>query len=177
MSCVIERQRQTIAGRPQSGARRIALVLACPARPILRRNGSVFCQVARPGQHEALDARPSPRFRASRSLSEKFRCDPAALISMTHINKRDGQVCDLISRGRAAQICYPCADRYAQDRAEGAVPKHWSKAWRITCPPAASPLRIQTSIVEVVRRFWRRRRLKTLVGGHRRRADCRAISR
>ncbi|WP_296711683.1 TniQ family protein [Rhodoblastus sp.] len=67
-------------------------------------------------------------------LTEKFRCDPAALISMTHINKRDGQVCNLISRGRAAQICYPCADRYAQDRAEGAVSKHWSKAWRITCP-------------------------------------------
>jgi len=25
-------------------------------------------------------------------------------------------------------------DRFAQDGAEGAVPKHWSKAWRITCP-------------------------------------------
>jgi hypothetical protein len=67
-------------------------------------------------------------------LTERFRCDPVALISMTHINKRDGQVCNLISRGRAPQICYPCADRYAQDGAEGAVSKHWSKAWRITCP-------------------------------------------
>ncbi len=64
-------------------------------------------------------------------LAERFRCDPAALIDMTHIA---GQVSDLISRGRRPQICHPCADRYGQDGAEGAVPKHWSKAWRITCP-------------------------------------------
>jgi TniQ len=67
-------------------------------------------------------------------LTDKFRCDPVTLINMTHIDTRDGQVCNLISRGRAAQICYPCADRYAQDGAEGTVSKHWSKAWRITCP-------------------------------------------
>ena len=53
---------------------------------------------------------------------------------MTQINTLDGQVCSLISRGRPLQICYPCADRYAHDGAEGAIPKHWSKAWRITCP-------------------------------------------
>ena len=63
-------------------------------------------------------------------LTEKFRCDPTALINMAHIDKRDGQVGDLISRGRQLQICYPCADRYAQDGAERAVPKHWSNAWR-----------------------------------------------
>src|SRR5271166_3074210 len=67
-------------------------------------------------------------------LAEKFRCDPTALIDMTHIDKRDGRVGDLISRGRQPQICHHCADRYAQDGAEGAVSKHWSKAWRITCP-------------------------------------------
>jgi len=67
-------------------------------------------------------------------LAEKFRCDPTALIDMTHIDKRDGRVGDLISRGRQPQICRPCADRYAQDGAEGAASKHWSKAWRITCP-------------------------------------------
>ena len=67
-------------------------------------------------------------------LTDKFRCDPVTLINMTHIDTRDGQVCNLISRGRAAQICYPCADRYAREDADGAVPKHWSKAWRITCP-------------------------------------------
>ena len=67
-------------------------------------------------------------------LTEKFRCDPVTLIDMTQINTLDGQVCSLISRGRPLQICYPCADRYAHDGAEGAIPKHWSKAWRITCP-------------------------------------------
>jgi len=67
-------------------------------------------------------------------LAETFRCDPTALIDMTHIDKRDGRVGDLISRGRQPQICRPCADRYAQDGAEGAASKHWSKAWRITCP-------------------------------------------
>ena len=67
-------------------------------------------------------------------LADKFRCDPVTLINMTHINTCDGQVCRLISRGRAAQICNPCADRYAQEDADGAVSKHWSKAWRITCP-------------------------------------------
>jgi len=59
-------------------------------------------------------------------LADKFRCDPVALINMTHIDTCDGQVCNLISRGRAAQICYPCADRYAQEDADGAV--------SITCP-------------------------------------------
>jgi hypothetical protein len=67
-------------------------------------------------------------------LTDKFRCDPVTLINMTHIDTRDGQVCNLISRGRAAQICNPCADRYTQEDADGAVSKHWSKAWRITCP-------------------------------------------
>src|SRR5208282_4708366 len=63
-------------------------------------------------------------------LTEKFRCDPTALIGMTHIDSRDGRVGDLISLGRQMQICHPCADRNAQDGAQGAVPKHWSKAWR-----------------------------------------------
>ena len=67
-------------------------------------------------------------------MTEKFRCDPVMLIDMTQINTFDGQVCSLISRGRHPQICYPCADRYAEDGAECAIPKHWSKAWRITCP-------------------------------------------
>jgi hypothetical protein len=72
-------------------------------------------------------------------LTEKFRCDPVTLISMTQINTRDGQVCNLISRGRLPQICYPCVDRYAREDADGAVPKHWSKAWRITCPACGLP--------------------------------------
>jgi hypothetical protein len=72
-------------------------------------------------------------------LTEKLRCDPTALIGMTHIDSRDGRVGDLISRGRQPQICHPCADRYAQDGVQGAVSKHWSKAWRITCPDCGAP--------------------------------------
>ena len=34
-------------------------------------------------------------------LAEKFRCDPAALIDMTHIDKRDGRVGDLIQPRQA----------------------------------------------------------------------------
>ena len=73
-------------------------------------------------------------------LAEKFHCDPTALIDMTHIDKRDGQVGDLINRGRQPQICHHCADRYVQDGAEGAISKHWSKAWRITCPVCGEAL-------------------------------------
>lgn len=67
-------------------------------------------------------------------MAEKFRCDPAALIDMTHIDKLEGGISDLIFRGRRPQICHPCAEHFAQGGAEGAIPKHWSKAWRITCP-------------------------------------------
>src|SRR5258708_39912700 len=42
-------------------------------------------------------------------LTEKLRCDPVTLIGMTQINTRDGQVCNLISRGRVPQICHACA--------------------------------------------------------------------
>jgi len=72
-------------------------------------------------------------------LTEKFRCDPVTLVGMTHIDTQDGQVSNLISRGRAPQICFPCADRYAREGAQGAIPKHWSKAWRITCPVCSLP--------------------------------------
>ena len=80
------RQRQTIAGRPQSGARRTALVLACPARSILRRNRFVFREVARPWRlrTSALDYRLGLEQVAR--LTEKFRCDPVTLIDMTQIN-------------------------------------------------------------------------------------------
>ena len=79
-------------------------------------------------QLTTLDHRPGLAQLAR--LTEKFGRDPSAPIDMTHIEKRNGRVGDLISRGRQLQICYPCADRYAQDGAERAVPKHWSKAWR-----------------------------------------------
>jgi hypothetical protein len=77
--------------------------------------------------------------RLSLELTEKFRCDPVTLISMTQINTRDGQVCNLISRGKLPQICYPCVLRYTREGAVGAVSKHWSKAWRITCPACRLP--------------------------------------
>ena len=160
------RQRQTIAGRPQSGARRIALVLACPARSILRRNRFVFREVARPWRLQTLRTRLSPRLEQVARLTEKFRCDPVTLIDMKRRSTRlMVRFAASYSRGRPLQICYPCADRYAHDGAEGAIPKHWSKAWRITCPPAASPLPTQPSIAAVVRRSSTTPFRRPMVGG------------
>ena len=72
-------------------------------------------------------------------LSEKLRCDPIALIAMTFIDTPAGSA-ELICRNRAPQICRPCADRHAREGASGAVPKHWRKAWRVTCPACGAPL-------------------------------------
>jgi hypothetical protein len=72
-------------------------------------------------------------------LSEKLRCDPITLIAMTFVDA-PGRSAELICRGRAPQICRACADRYAREGASGAVPKHWRKAWRVTCPVCGAPL-------------------------------------
>jgi hypothetical protein len=72
-------------------------------------------------------------------LSEKLRCDPIALIAMTFIDI-PARSAELISRKRAPQICRSCAERHTREGASGAVPKHWRKAWRITCPACGAPL-------------------------------------
>jgi len=72
-------------------------------------------------------------------LSEKLRRDPIALIGMTFIDAPAGSA-ELICRNRVPQICRPCADRHAREGASGAVPKHWRKAWRVTCPTCGAPL-------------------------------------
>jgi hypothetical protein len=72
-------------------------------------------------------------------LSEKLQCDPIALIAMTFVDPPAGTG-ELICRNRAPQICWPCADRHARYGASGAVPRHWRKAWRITCPACSAPL-------------------------------------
>jgi hypothetical protein len=72
-------------------------------------------------------------------LSEKLRCDPITLIAMTFVDA-PGRSAELICRGRAPQICRACADRHAREGASGAVPKHWRKAWRVTCPACGAPL-------------------------------------
>ena len=71
-------------------------------------------------------------------LSEKLRCDPIALIAMTFVDTPAGSA-ELICRNRVPQICRPCADRHASEGASGAVPKHWRKAWRVTCPACGAP--------------------------------------
>ena len=58
---------------------------------------------------------------------------------MTFINTPSGAA-ELICRNRAPQICRPCADRHSREGASGAVPKHWRKAWRVTCPACGAPL-------------------------------------
>jgi TniQ len=72
-------------------------------------------------------------------LSEKLRCDPVTLIAMTFVDA-PGRSAELICRGRAPQICRTCADRHAREGAHGAIPKHWRKAWRISCPACGTPL-------------------------------------
>lgn len=72
-------------------------------------------------------------------LSEKLRCDPVALIAMTLIDTPAGSA-ELICRNRAPQICRSCADRHAREGASGAIPKHWRKAWRVTCPACGASL-------------------------------------
>ena len=72
-------------------------------------------------------------------LSEKFCCDPITLIGMTFVDA-PGRSAELICRGRAPQICRACDDRHAREGASGAVPKHWRKAWRVTCPTCGAPL-------------------------------------
>ena len=72
-------------------------------------------------------------------LSEKLRCDPITLIAMTFVDA-PGRSAELICRGRAPQICRACADGHAREGASGAVPKHWRKAWRVTCPACGAPL-------------------------------------
>jgi hypothetical protein len=72
-------------------------------------------------------------------LSEKFRCDPLALIAMTFIDT-PARSAESICRNRARQMRLPCADRHAREGASGAVPKHWRKAWRVTCPACGTPL-------------------------------------
>jgi hypothetical protein len=72
-------------------------------------------------------------------LSGKFRCDPVTLIAMTFVDA-PGRSAELICRGRAPQLCRACADRHAREGASRAVPKHWRKAWRVTCPTCGAPL-------------------------------------
>jgi TniQ len=74
-------------------------------------------------------------------LSKKLCCDPMALIAMTYVAASPvGSAADMICRGRVPQICRPCAERHAREGASGAVPKHWRKAWRVTCPACGAPL-------------------------------------
>ena len=55
-----------------------------------------------------------------------------------------GQSAELICRGRAPQIAMSSvrgSARCARRRASGgAVPRHWRKAWRVTCPACGAPL-------------------------------------
>jgi TniQ len=71
-------------------------------------------------------------------LSEKLRCDPVTLIEMTFVNA-PGQAAELVCRGRVPQTCRTCADRHAREGASGAIPKHWRKTWRISCPSCGAP--------------------------------------
>jgi TniQ len=101
--------------------------------------GSFFAQWLMLGTHNLSTLDHRLGLAQVARLSEKFRCDPATLIAMTFVDA-PRQSAELICRGRVPQICRACADRHAREGASGAVPKHWRKAWRVTCPTCGAPL-------------------------------------
>jgi hypothetical protein len=72
-------------------------------------------------------------------LVEIFRCDPTAIIGMTHTSM-SAEVTSLVGKGRAVQYCRPCCDRHQAAKAVDATLKSWVEGWRITCPVCGSSL-------------------------------------
>ena len=72
-------------------------------------------------------------------LVEMFRCDPTAIIGMTHTSL-PAEVTSLVGKGRAVQLCRQCRKQHQATQAADAVLKSWVEGWRITCPLCGSPL-------------------------------------
>ncbi len=84
-------------------------------------------------------------------LTEKFHCDPTTLIGMTHIDKRDGRVGDLIGRGRRSSMTrrssHPC--RGGKDRPRHAL---LAEAWEPLQRRDCAALRGLTGVAPVTKR-------------------------
>jgi hypothetical protein len=77
-------------------------------------------------------------------LSEKLRCDPITLITMTFVDAA-GQSAELICRGRAPQICRACADRHCEKAPPARSRDIGGKPGVSLAPLAARPSRTRTS--------------------------------
>jgi hypothetical protein len=162
MSGAIDANAKPLPVGLKSGARRIALVLACPARSILRRNRFVFREVARPWRLQTLRTRLSPRLGASRSIDGKIP------VRSSDVDRHDADQHVLMARfaasSAAAGHCRSATPvRIATLTTARKAPFQNIGARRgeLHAPPAASPLQTQPSIAAVVRRSSRRLRSKT----------------
>ena len=72
-------------------------------------------------------------------IVEKFRCDPRAVLEMTHA-PLPAEFAPLVRSSRPSQFCRSCWDQHLAADAQGVVMKSWREGWRVTCPVCDSPL-------------------------------------
>ena len=72
-------------------------------------------------------------------IVEKFRCDPKAIIEMTHASL-PAEAAPLVRAGKQNQFCCPYWERHLAGDVASVVLKSWQEGWRITCPVCGSPL-------------------------------------
>ena len=72
-------------------------------------------------------------------IVEKFRCDPSAVLEMTHA-PLPAEFAPLVRSSRPSQFCRSCWDQHLAADAQGVVMKSWREGWRVTCPVCDSPL-------------------------------------
>jgi len=72
-------------------------------------------------------------------IVEKFRCDPKAVLEMTHV-QLPTEFTQMVCYGRPSQFCHSCWEEHLAADAQGVVMKSWREGWRVTCPVCGSPL-------------------------------------
>ena len=72
-------------------------------------------------------------------IVEKFRCDPNAVLEMTHA-PLPAEFAPLVRSSKPRQFCRSCWDRHLAADAQDVVMKSWREGWRVTCPVCGSPL-------------------------------------
>ena len=72
-------------------------------------------------------------------IVEKFRCDPNAVLEMTHA-LLPAEFAPLVRSSKPRQFCRSCWDRHLAADAQDVVMKSWREGWRVTCPVCGSPL-------------------------------------
>lgn len=72
-------------------------------------------------------------------IVEKLRCDPKAIVEMTHASL-SAEAVPLVRAGKPNQFCRSCWKLHVAAGATGVVLRSWHEGWRITCPVCGSPL-------------------------------------